>query len=146
MPRTKRVFLSLFRSGAPLLTLSFFAISLPAAAEEIWRGITVAPEHRCTPYERDDYRYPQSVEQKVIERLEGRIYGPYTGRHFESPKASMLSRKWPTRRFHETIPAAPTATINQPRAGRNTPVVFFCRHPSPITPPIMPTFTPRSRA
>ena len=55
--------------------------------------------------------------------------------------ASMLSRKWPTSRFHETIPAAPTATINQPRAARNTPVVFFCRHPSPITPPIMPTFT-----
>ena len=49
---------------------------------ETWRGLVVAPEHRCAPYERDDYPYPQSVEREIIVRMGGRIYGPYTGRHF----------------------------------------------------------------
>ena len=34
-----------------------------AASAETWRGLTVAPESRCSPYERKrDYRYPPSVE------------------------------------------------------------------------------------
>ena len=48
-----------------------------------WRGITVAPEHRCSPYDSDDYRYSPSVEPRVVEELGG-VYGPYTGTWFES--------------------------------------------------------------
>jgi hypothetical protein len=54
--------------------------SLPAA---LWRGITVAPEDRCSPYDPDDYRYSPSVEPKIVE-AQGGIYGPYTGTWFES--------------------------------------------------------------
>ena len=48
------------------------------------RGLAVAPEHRCTPYERGDYPYPQSVEARIVAGMGGRVYGPYTGRHFAS--------------------------------------------------------------
>ena len=32
------------------------------SAQTSWRGLVVAPERRSTPYDADDYRYPQSVE------------------------------------------------------------------------------------
>ena len=51
-------------------------------AEELWRGLKVAPENRCTPYNRDDYQYPQSVELEIIRSMGGKIYAPYTGRYF----------------------------------------------------------------
>ncbi|MDE0032221.1 MAG: excalibur calcium-binding domain-containing protein [Deltaproteobacteria bacterium] len=52
-------------------------------AEE-WRGLAVAPEHRCAPYRSKDYPYPQAVELRIITQMGGRIYGPYTGRYFSS--------------------------------------------------------------
>ena len=36
----------------------------PTQAVAAWRGITVAPEHRCSPYDSDDYRYSPSVEPR----------------------------------------------------------------------------------
>ena len=45
----------------------------------------VAPESRCSPYDADDYRYPQSVEDRVIAELGG-VYGPYTGRWFANKR------------------------------------------------------------
>ena len=51
---------------------------------ETWRGLTDAPEHRCTPYDkRRDYPYPQSVERAIVRGL-GAVYGPYTGTCFAS--------------------------------------------------------------
>ena len=53
---------------------------------QLWRGLVVAPEARCSPYvRRRDYRYPQSVENKIIRRLGG-VYGPYTKTWFSSAK------------------------------------------------------------
>ena len=49
--------------------------------ESHWRGIEIRPESRCSPYDRSDYRYPQSVELVIIKELGG-IYSPYTGRCF----------------------------------------------------------------
>ena len=43
----------------------------------------VAPEQRCSPYEADEYRYSQSVEDRIVAELGG-VYGPYTGRWFAS--------------------------------------------------------------
>ena len=48
-----------------------------------WRGLVVAPEDRCSPYDSDDYPYNQSVEQRIVEQLNGLVYGPYTGTHFQ---------------------------------------------------------------
>ena len=52
-------------------------------AQTSWRGLVVAPEQRCSPYDADDYRYPQSVEDRIVDELGG-VYGPYTGRWFAS--------------------------------------------------------------
>ena len=51
--------------------------------KEYWREIVIAPEHRCTPYNRDDYRYPQSLEPEIVAII-GIIYCPYTGQCFDS--------------------------------------------------------------
>ena len=52
-------------------------------AQTSWRGLVVTPEQRCSPYDADDYRYPQSVEDRIVAELGG-VYGPYTGRWFAS--------------------------------------------------------------
>ena len=57
--------------------------SAPAASTAIWYGLVIAPEHRCSPYDADDYRYSQSVEPRIVAEL-GAIYGPYTGTYFAS--------------------------------------------------------------
>ena len=51
--------------------------------EELYRGVRVAGENRCSEYDSDDYSYPQSVEDQIVAGL-GRIYGPYTGQCFDS--------------------------------------------------------------
>ena len=63
------------------------ALGLVAGASaETWRGLTVAPEHRCAPYDKKrDYPYPQSVERDIVREL-GAVYGPYTGRCFASTR------------------------------------------------------------
>ena len=55
----------------------------PQALADTWRGLTVAPEDRCSPYDSDDYPYSQSVEKRIVEDMSGLVYGPYTGSHFE---------------------------------------------------------------
>ena len=50
----------------------------------LWRGLAVAPEHRCSPYDSDDYSYPQSVESRIVASMGGIIYGPYTGTYLAS--------------------------------------------------------------
>ena len=68
------------------LPLAAALAAAPAAAEQTWRGLTVAPEERCSRYDRKrDYPYPQSVERDIARRL-GRIYGPYTNRCFNSTR------------------------------------------------------------
>ena len=57
-----------------------------------WRGLVVAPEVRCAPYDADDYRYPASVEARIVAALGG-VYGPYTGRWFASPRRQLTSRR-----------------------------------------------------
>ena len=59
---------------------------LSGVSAETWRGLTVAPEHRCAPYDKKrDYPYPQSVERDLVREL-GAVYGPYTGTCFASTR------------------------------------------------------------
>ena len=51
---------------------------------DTWRGLAVAPEHRCAPYNRADYPYPQSIEVRIVSAQGSMIYGPYSGRLFRS--------------------------------------------------------------
>ena len=66
--------------------LGFIAtVAAAAAVGDTYRGVTVAPEHRCSRYDPDDYRYPQSVEARLVAQL-GAVYGPYTGTCFNGPR------------------------------------------------------------
>ena len=86
------------RSGRPGATLASLAAVLllglglvPDVSAEPWRGLTIAPEHRCSAYNKKrDYPYPQSVEQDIVREL-GAVYGPYTGRCFASTTDSDLN-------------------------------------------------------
>lgn len=57
----------------------------PSVSTAGWRGLTVAPEVRCAPYDADDYPYPQSVENDIVRELGG-IYSPYTCESFDSTR------------------------------------------------------------
>ena len=67
-----------------LLLALFTAVG--SASAETWYGLSVAPEHRCSVYDRKrDYPYPQSIERDIVREL-GAVYGPYTGTCFGSTK------------------------------------------------------------
>lgn len=66
-----------------MVLYSLLLISVTDLKAESWRGLVVAPEYRCTPYNSKDYHYPQSVEPKIIDSI-GKIYSPYTGTCFSN--------------------------------------------------------------
>ena len=53
---------------------------------DTWRDLFVAPEDRCSPYDSADYPYNQSVENRIVEAMNGLSYGPYSGTHFENTR------------------------------------------------------------
>lgn len=70
-------------SGEPPDTPVPSTVTAPSASD-VWRGLVVAPEDRCSQYVPDDYPYSQSVEQHIVAGMGGIIYGPYTGKWFDS--------------------------------------------------------------
>ena len=61
------------------------AAVLFTAALSVSAQVTIAPENRCSSYDRSDYSYPQSIELRIIaENLDGKIISPYTEEVFES--------------------------------------------------------------
>lgn len=76
-----------FRQGFLAVALGILVAATAIAASGASRaedalGLVVAPEQRCSPYDRAHYPYPQSVELEVIAAMGGRVYGPYTGHHY----------------------------------------------------------------
>ncbi len=66
-----------------------FALALCSTAygqNTRWNGLVVAPENRCSPYNRSDYRYPASVENRIVRSMGGKVFGPYTGTLFASTR------------------------------------------------------------
>ena len=48
---------------AALIVIASIATAFVWGQEpETFMGLVVAPEERCSPYDRDDYSYPQSIE------------------------------------------------------------------------------------
>ena len=81
------------------------------AARHTWRGLVVAPEYRCAPYDRKDYFYPQSVEAQIVAAMGGRIYGPYTGRTFVRTGHTDIEHMVATSEAHDSgLCAADAAT------------------------------------
>ena len=69
---------------------------------DTWRGLVVAPEHRCSPYDRKrDYPYPQSIEQDIVRGL-GRVYGPYTDTCFASARETDIEHIVATSEAHDS--------------------------------------------
>ena len=58
-------------------------VTISSSAPSTWRGLVIAEEDRCEPYDSRDYSYPQSLEDGIISRLGG-LYSPYTGECFAS--------------------------------------------------------------
>ena len=75
-------------------------VAAPAVAET-YRGIEVAPERRCAPYDRGDYRYPQSVEARIVASI-GKVYGPYTGRCFSGTDQTDIEHIVATSEAHDS--------------------------------------------
>jgi hypothetical protein len=70
-----------------IFLLLCFSIAFHASAQDTWRGLVVKPENRCSPYDKkSQYPYPQSVEDVIVANMNGRIYGPYSGRYFNSDR------------------------------------------------------------
>ncbi len=72
-----------FRTALPLalLTAGLVLWGPATAGAATWRGLTVAPENRCSEYDRDDYQYSRSVEDELVKEYGG-VYSPYTGEWF----------------------------------------------------------------
>ena len=78
-----------------------------ASAAETYRGIDIAAEHRCAPYDRGDYRYSQSLEPRIVASL-GKVYGPYTGTCFRSMAETDIEHMVATSEAHDSgLCAAP---------------------------------------
>lgn len=78
---------------------------------ETWNGVTVAPENRCSDYDKKkDYPYPQSVEHDIVRGL-GAVYGPYTGTCFASASDTDIEHIVATSEAHDSgLCAADRAT------------------------------------
>ena len=94
--RTAAIALAMFAVAAVL------AAGHAHAAAETWNGLTVAPERRCSPYDRSDYPYSQSVEAEIVASMGGRIYGPYTGRHYRSMRDTDIEHIVATSEAHDS--------------------------------------------
>ena len=79
-----------------------------------WRGLEIRPENRCSPYNRSDYPYSQSVERVIIERL-GRIYSPYTGHCFASQRETDIEHIVALSEAHDSGLCEPVPNVMQLR-------------------------------
>ena len=82
------------------------------ASTGTWRGIRVATECRCTPYDRDDYPYPQSVEVQIAERLGG-MWSPYDGSVFGNLGESTIEHIVALAEAHDSGLCAASAAVRR---------------------------------
>ena len=78
-------------AGEPIRALTINVLRAAIVDRErnetaLWRGLEIAAEDRCAPYDSDDYPYPRSVEDQIIDQLGGSIYSPYTCDSFDSKR------------------------------------------------------------
>lgn len=69
---------------------------------ETWRGLKVAPEFRCSEYDkRRDYLHSPAVEHRIMNEM-GAIYGPYTGKCFMSTSETDIEHIVATSEAHDS--------------------------------------------
>ncbi len=86
-----------------LILLSFIPLINSCSEYEVWRGIVVEPEDRCSLYNKSEqYPYPQEIEKEIIVAMGGRIYDPYTGTYFASRKQTDIEHIVATSEGHDS--------------------------------------------
>lgn len=66
------------------------------------RGLVVAPEHRCAPYDRGDHPYRQPVGARIVQGMGRRVYGPDAGRHFAGRRGTDIEHMVATSEAHDS--------------------------------------------
>ncbi len=89
------------------------AAAAETAEPETWRGLIVAPEHRCTPYDRAGYPYPPTIEVQIVAAQGGRIYGPYTGRIFSNTRRTDIEHIVALSEAHDSGLCAASAELRR---------------------------------
>ena len=88
--------------GKLVAVASLLLFVVCGAAAETWRGLTIAPEYRCSPYNRKlDYPYSQAVEREIVRRL-GAVYGPYTGTCFDTRRQTDIEHMVAASEAHDS--------------------------------------------
>ena len=72
----------------------------------------MAPECRCTPYDRDDYDYSPSVEAQIAERLGG-MWSPYDLTRFDSLRESDIEHIVAVSEAHDSGLCAASAAVRR---------------------------------
>lgn len=82
---------------------TLLVVSNTTLAQDTWRGLIIAPENRCSPYDKkSQYPYPQSVEDIIVANMGGIVYGPYTGRIFENDRKTDIEHMLSTSEAHDS--------------------------------------------
>ncbi len=93
-----------------VLMAVFLTVSNSLHAQSTWRGLRVEPEWRCSRYDPDDYRYSQSVEDRIIAD-HGGVYSPYTGQWFSTQRETDIEHMVARSEAHDSgLCAADLAT------------------------------------
>lgn len=72
----------------------------------------MAAECRCTPYDRDDYPYQQSIEARIAERLGG-MFSPYDGTVFDSLRESDIEHVIAVSEAHDSGLCSASAAVRR---------------------------------
>ncbi len=109
-PITK-IWIGVFIAAIIICGLLLFQQYQTTPPAETWRGLTVAPEQRCTPYARSDYPYSSSLESRLVKTLGNRIYSPYTKQVFTDLKQTHIDHIVAMSEAHDSgLCAAPDST------------------------------------
>ena len=74
-----------------------------SAFAEQWCGLTVAPEDRCSPYERhEDYTYPRSIERDIVHRAGYEFVTTWNDGWLTEPFSSPYKRNVKVRSIRDT--------------------------------------------
>ncbi len=84
----------------------------PATGGATWRGLVVAAEHRCSPYDRDAYPYPSNIEAQIADQLGG-MWSPYDGTRFSSLRESDIEHVIAVSEAHDSGLCAASGTLRR---------------------------------
>ena len=84
-----------------LTRLAAILILPTVVSAQTWRGLAIAPEHRCSEYAATDYSYSWTLEADVVAR-QGGIYSPYDGRWFDSLSETDIEHVVATSEAHDS--------------------------------------------